>query len=75
MIKLFTSTTRCVAPINVPLAGDKAEVEMNNNEFDDGSCGMSLKGWRSLCKVLAVMIPLWAVAALVALHYAGVFND
>ncbi|HDV0031292.1 hypothetical protein L1C77_27190 [Klebsiella pneumoniae] len=29
MIKLITSTTRCVAPINVPLAGDKAEVEMS----------------------------------------------
>ncbi|QRS18164.1 hypothetical protein [Klebsiella oxytoca] len=48
---------------------------MNNNEFDEGSCGMSRKGLRALCKVLAVMIPLWAVAALVALHYAGVFND
>ncbi|HEO9810793.1 TPA: hypothetical protein QIM84_000169 [Klebsiella variicola] len=29
MIKLITSTTRCVAPIIVPLAGDKAEVEMS----------------------------------------------
>ncbi|WP_369128319.1 hypothetical protein [Klebsiella variicola] len=29
MIKLIASTTRCVAPINVPLAGDKAEVEMS----------------------------------------------
>ncbi|HGL5991938.1 hypothetical protein [Klebsiella oxytoca] len=48
---------------------------MNHDEFDDGRCGMSRKGWRALCKVLAVMIPLWAVAALVALHYAGVFND
>ncbi|HCB0068234.1 hypothetical protein PXW69_21285 [Klebsiella pneumoniae] len=31
MIKLITSTTRCVAPINVPLAGDKAEVEMSKH--------------------------------------------
>lgn len=53
----------------------RREGEMNNNEFDDGSCGMSRKGWRSLCNVLAVMIPLWTVATLVALHYAGVFND
>lgn len=47
---------------------------MNHDEFDDGSCGMSLKAWSSLINVLALMIPAWTIAVLVILHYLEVFN-
>ncbi len=45
---------------------------MNNNEFDDGSCGMSRRCWRNLT---CICVGSLAVYSLIGLFVMGVFHD